>query len=229
MRHPARLVGGVLGGQPARDRRRGPALTQLLADHRAQARRALHGEQLGPLPPGTRRLVCGRGPIPRTAAVPSDLARDHRGVPPQPATDLLVFQGLGQTAGDLLAVGQHQHLAHGASCRWAAQRGPVSHVDAGLFCAASLRTRRAPFSAPGSPAIYAACATGFAWIQSFPAALAENVKYHFGFCIAHPSWFPHRSSPVPLRPVDRLSGLQIGRTLPRRLIRALCRHRTRVP
>ena len=86
---------------------------------------------------------------------------------------------------------------------WAAQRGPVSHVDAGLFCAASLRTRRAPFSAPGSPAIYAACATGFAWIQSFPAALAENVKYHFGFCIAHPSWFPHRSSPVPLRPVDR--------------------------
>ena len=59
------------------------------------------------------------------------------------------------------------------------------------------------FQAPGSPAIYAACATGFAWIQSFPAALAENVKYHFGFCIAHPSWFPHRSSPVPLRPVDR--------------------------
>ena len=37
------------------------------------------------------------------------------------------------------------------------------------------------FQAPGSPAIYAACATGFAWIQSFPAALAENVKYHFGF------------------------------------------------
>jgi hypothetical protein len=68
------------------------------------------------------------------------------------------------------------------ACRvgWAAQRGPVSHVDAGLFCAASLRTRRAPFSAPGSPAIYAVCATGFAWTQSFPAALAENVKYHFG-------------------------------------------------
>jgi hypothetical protein len=86
---------------------------------------------------------------------------------------------------------------------WAAQRGPVSHMDAGLFCAASLRTRRARFPAPGSPAIYAARATGFAWIQSFPAALAENVKYHFGFCIAHPSWFPHRSSPVPLRPVDR--------------------------
>ena len=73
MRHPARLVGGVLGGQPARDRRRGPARTQLLADHRAQPRRTLHGQQLGPLPPGTRRLVCGRGPIPRTAAMPSDL------------------------------------------------------------------------------------------------------------------------------------------------------------
>ena len=37
------------------------------------------------------------------------------------------------------------------------------------------------FRAPGSPAIYAARATGFAWNQSFPAALAENVKYHFGF------------------------------------------------
>src|SRR5512133_897100 len=32
---------------------------------------------------------------------------------------------------------------------WAAQRGPVSHVDAGLFCAASLRTRRARFPGTG--------------------------------------------------------------------------------
>ena len=37
-------------------------------------------------------------------------------------------------------------------------------ADAGLFRAASLRTRRAAFTAPGSPAIYAACATGFAWM-----------------------------------------------------------------
>src|SRR5512133_596118 len=71
------------------------------------------------------------------------------------------------------------------------------------------------FRAPGSPAIYAARATGFAWIQSFPAALAENVKYHFGFCIAHPSWFliVHRLCPFALWTV--ISGLQIGRTLPR--------------
>ena len=31
-----------------------------------------------------------RGPIPRTGAVPSDLARDHRGVPPQPATNSFI-------------------------------------------------------------------------------------------------------------------------------------------
>jgi transposase len=45
----------------------------------------------------------------------------------------------------------------------ARSRIPVC-ADTGLFRAASLRTRRAAFTAPGSPAIYAACATGFAWM-----------------------------------------------------------------
>ena len=38
------------------------------------------------------------------------------------------------------------------------------YAATGLFRAASLRTRHAPFSAPGFLAIYAACATGFAWM-----------------------------------------------------------------
>ena len=37
-------------------------------------------------------------------------------------------------------------------------------VNPGLFRAAFLRTQRAPFDALGSPAIYAACTTGFAWM-----------------------------------------------------------------
>ena len=45
-----------------------------------------------------------------------------------------------------------------------AARSRVHAMNSGLFRAASLRTRRAAFSAPGSPAIYAACATGFAWM-----------------------------------------------------------------
>src|SRR4051794_3286944 len=116
VRHPARLVGGVLDRQPARDRRRGPPVAQLLADHRAQARRALDREQLGPLPPRTRHLVRGRGPVPLTAAVAGDLATDHRPITTESKADLLVLQGLGQTAGDLLAISQHQHLAPRASC-----------------------------------------------------------------------------------------------------------------
>jgi TPR repeat protein len=50
------------------------------------------------------------------ATVPGDLTGDHRRIAPEPQTDLGVFQGLGQAAGDLLAIDQHQHLAHGASC-----------------------------------------------------------------------------------------------------------------
>ena len=87
-----------MGNRPAIEAGDQPC-TQLLADHRAQPRRTLHGEQLGPLPPRTRRLVCGRGPIPLTAAVPSDLADDHRRIPTEPKADLLVLQGLGQSRG----------------------------------------------------------------------------------------------------------------------------------
>src|SRR6266545_2404023 len=48
-------------------------------------------------------------------------------------------------------------------------------------------------------------------------------------CITHPSWLllVHRLCPFALWTV--ISGLQIGRTLPRRLLRALRRHRTRAP
>src|SRR5215472_7455431 len=48
-------------------------------------------------------------------------------------------------------------------------------------------------------------------------------------CITHPSWSltVHRLCPFALWTV--ISGLQIGRTLPRRLLRALRRHGTRVP
>ena len=39
--------------------------------------------------------------------------------------------------------------------------------------------------------------------QAFPAALAENVKYHYGFLHYASLMVASRSSPVPLRPVDR--------------------------
>jgi hypothetical protein len=79
------------------------------------------------------------------------------------------------------------------------------------------------FPAPGSPAIYAAFATGFLprpW-RTFSTTSVS--------CIAHPSWSltVHRLCPFTLWTV--ISGLQIGRTSPRRLLRALRRHRTRVP
>ncbi len=54
---------------------------------------------------------------------------------------------------------------------WAARRGPLW----GLFRAASLQTRRAPFSAPGFPAIYAACVTGVAWMCSWQASQTMSV------------------------------------------------------
>src|SRR6266567_4450262 len=47
-------------------------------------------------------------------------------------------------------------------------------MNSGLFRAASLRTRRAAFTAPGSPAIYAAYVTGFAWMCSWHAAQTVN-------------------------------------------------------
>jgi hypothetical protein len=39
--------------------------------------------------------------------------------------------------------------------------------------------------------------------QALPAALTENVKYHYGFLHYASLMVASRSSPVPLRPVDR--------------------------
>jgi hypothetical protein len=39
--------------------------------------------------------------------------------------------------------------------------------------------------------------------QALPAALAENAQYHCGFLHYASLMVPSRSSPVPLRPVDR--------------------------
>ena len=58
-----------------------------------------------------------------------------------------------------------------------------------------------PFDAPGSPAIYAVARPG--WVD--PAAFAENAQYHFGFLHCACLMVVNRSSPVPLRPVVRLS------------------------
>jgi len=134
------------------------------------------------------------------------------------------------------------------------QEPPSEFIPAapGIQRSASRRTPGVPaFQAPGSPAIYAACATGFAWIQSWHGAQTMSVlrrffamrAAHAGLlprsrrtlsttsvvCITHPSWssIVHRLCPFTLW--SGFPGLQIGRTLPRRLLRALRRHRTRVP
>ena len=66
--------------------------------------------------PARHRRSCAAAARYRPGRRAGDLARDHRRIPPEPQTDLVVFQGLGEAAGDLLAISQHQHLAHGASC-----------------------------------------------------------------------------------------------------------------
>ena len=61
--------------------------------------------------------------------------------------------------------------------------------EPGLFRAASLQTRRAISDAPGFPAIYAACATGFAWIQSWQVAQMMRVLLRiFAMRAAHAGW-----------------------------------------
>jgi hypothetical protein len=80
---------------------------------------------------------------------------------------------------------------------WAAQRGPVSPVWMRAFSVQPPSEPGVPaFQAPGSPAIYAACAT---------AACAENAQYHFGFLHCASLMVLDRSSPVPLHPVVRFS------------------------
>ena len=113
---------------------------------------------------------------------------------------------------------------------WAAQRGPVSHVDAGLFCAASLRTRRARFPAHRALQRFMPRARpGLRGSSHFlpRSRRTSSTTSASALRIPHGSLIVHRLCPFALWTV--ISGLQIGRTLPRRLMRALRRHRTRVP
>ena len=72
-------------------------------------------------------------------------------------------------------------------------------VNPGLFRAASLQTGRARFRASGFLAIYAACATGFAWIQSWHGAQTMSVlRRIFAMSAAHAGW-PGPDSPRCLR------------------------------
>ena len=113
VRHPTSLIVGIVGGQPARDRRRRPSSAQLPAHHRPQPRRPLHHEQFRPTPSSARRLIGSGGPVPHTAAVSSHVTRDHRRMTPHPQPDLFVLQTLGQATGNLFPLRQHQHLPHG--------------------------------------------------------------------------------------------------------------------
>lgn len=80
-------------------------------------------------------------------------------------------------------------------------RSRFTDGEPGLFRTASLQTQHAPFSALGSPAIYAAFATGFAWIQSWHAAQTTSVlRRIFAMRSAHAGW-PDPGSPSTLRPV----------------------------
>src|ERR1700756_861981 len=96
-------------------------------------------------------------------------------------------------------------VGRGAKCaaerrvgRTARSRIPLGGT--GLFRAASLRTRCAPFRCAGLSSDLCRVRDGV-----IAAALAENAQYHCGFlhfaCLL--AWC--YSSPVPLRPVDRLS------------------------
>src|SRR6266568_7783277 len=53
-------------------------------------------------------------------------------------------------------------------------------MNPGLFRAASLQTQRAPFNALSFPAIYAACATGAAWMCSWQSAQTMSVWFWRG-------------------------------------------------
>ena len=83
---------------------------------------------------------------------------------------------------------------------WAARRGPGSpFVNSGLFRAASLRTQRAPFSALGSPAIYAAFVTGVAWMAWWQGRQTTRVlRRLLAITASHAGWpgpgLPNRAS-----------------------------------
>ena len=72
-------------------------------------------------------------------------------------------------------------------------------MNPGLFRAASLQTRRAAFTAPGFPAIYAACATGLAWTCSWQEAQTMSVlRRILAMRAAHAGW-PGPGFPSSLR------------------------------
>ena len=80
----------------------------------------------------------------------------------------------------------------------AARRGPG---NSGLFRAASLQTRHAPFSAPGFPAIYAACVTGSrGWVVA-AAQTMSVLRRIFAMSAAHAGCpgpgLPSSASPGP--------------------------------
>src|SRR6476659_1643701 len=95
-----------------------------------------------------------------------------------------------------------------AQTGWAARRGPAV---AGLFRAAFLRTQRAPFRC-----------TGLSGDWRTSSAVSA-------FCIAHTSWLLKVRHLCPFALWSGSPGLQIGRALLLRLLRALCRHRARAP
>ena len=71
----------------------------------------------------------------------------------------------------------------------------------GLFRAASLQTQRAAFTALSFPAIYAASATGVAWMCSWHAAQTMSVlRRIFAMRAAHAGW-PGPGFPSSLRRV----------------------------
>ena len=106
-----------------------------------------------------------------------------------------------------------------------------SHIPFGLVWAFSVRPPSEPgvhrFDAPGSSAIYAACAIGLA-CPLLPRS-RRTLSTTAASCISHASWpgAVHRLCPFALWTGS--PGHQIGRPLPLRLLRALRRHRTRVP
>ena len=62
-------------------------------------------------------------------------------------------------------------------------------MNPGLFRAASPEPGVHRFGAPGSPAIYAACATGFAWIQSWQVPQTMSVlRRILAMRAAHAGW-----------------------------------------
>ena len=94
-----------------------------------------------------------------------------------------------------------------------------SHITFVVVWAFSVQPPSEPgvhrFDAPGSPAIYAACAVGLAWIQPFLPRSRRTLSTTAASCISHASWpgAIHRLCPFALW--TAINGRQIGRTLPR--------------